>query len=125
MSSKPTIQTTRSDKAAAAALGAAGEELVAQAYRAAGFSIVDRNWRCRHGELDIVAVRQGLAVFCEVKARSSRRYVDPALAVDWRKQQKLRSAALAWLADKGRFRALRFDVATVVGDEIRVIPDAF
>ena len=108
------------------ALGARGEELAARWYRERGFEIVDRNWRCRAGEIDIVARRGRFLVICEVKTRSSDAYGSPASAVTPSKQTRLRRLAFAWLEARGlRGPALRFDVACVVGGEVTVIEAAF
>jgi len=98
---------------------------VAEWYRRAGFEVVGRNWRCREGELDVIASNGTTVVFCEVKSRSSSAFADPRLAVDHRKQAKVRRAALRWLDSQRWHRHLRFDVATVVGSDITVIEDAF
>jgi putative endonuclease len=58
-------------------LGARGEALAVSRYLAEGYEILDRNWRCRQGELDLVAVRDRVLVFCEVKTRSSVRFGAP------------------------------------------------
>jgi putative endonuclease len=116
---------------ARAVLGAAGESLVAAWYRRAGYEVADRNWRCRDGELDLVVVRAGTVVFCEVKTRASTVYGAPFEAVTVRKQRRLRGLALRWLqAHPGHWRALRFDVGSVVRDErgrllVDVMEDAF
>jgi len=99
------------------AVGAAGEAAVAAWYEAAGFTVVDRNWRVREGELDVIARRGGVLVFCEVKTRRSDAYGTPAKAVTARKQARLRKLALQWLAARGaRAAQLRFDVASVRPD---------
>ena len=99
------------------AVGAAGEAAVAAWYEAAGFTVVDRNWRVREGELDVIARRGGVLVFCEVKTRRSDAYGTPAEAVTARKQARLRKLALRWLAAHGeRAEQLRFDVASVRPD---------
>ncbi len=96
------------------ALGAAGEAAVAAWYEAAGYEVLDRNWRCRTGELDLVLARGGAIVFCEVKTRRSDAFGAPAEAVTRRKQQRLRALAGQWLAQRGvGWRELRFDVASV------------
>jgi putative endonuclease len=96
-------------------LGAAGEAAVARWYEAAGYRVVDRNWRCAQGELDLVLTRGDTLVFCEVKTRASSTFGTPAEAVTARKQQRLRALALRWLdVHPGRRRELRFDVASVL-----------
>ena len=107
------------------AYGAWGENRVARWYRDAGYEILDRNWRARSGELDLVAARGGEIVFCEVKTRRSDRFGAPAEAVDRRKQGRIRSLAVQWLKAHNRRGSLRFDVATVVGPRLEVIEAAF
>jgi putative endonuclease len=95
-------------------LGAAGEDAVAAWYEAAGYRVVDRNWRCRDGELDVVVTRGDTLVFCEVKTRASTRFGAPVEAVTATKQRRLRGLAARWLAAHDtRRRTLRFDVASV------------
>ena len=95
-------------------LGVAGEDAVAQWYEAAGYDVLDRNWRCREGELALVVIRDAPLVFCEVKTRASTRFGAPFEAVTATKQRRLRNLALRWLADHGTHRrTLRFDVASV------------
>jgi putative endonuclease len=91
---------------------------------------VARNWRCRIGELDLVAERRGVLVFCEVKSRRGGALGVGYEAVTWRKQTKLRSLAEAFLQATGtRPRAIRFDVASVAvrGERsaVEVFEDAF
>ncbi len=98
-------------------VGDAGEHAVAEWYRARGYDVVDRNWRVRDGEIDVIARRAGVVVFCEVKTRRSDAFGLPAEAVTARKQARLRGLAMQWLAQR-RVRAddLRFDVASVRPD---------
>jgi putative endonuclease len=98
------------------ALGDAGEGLVAEWYMAAGYRVVDRNWRCRDGELDVVAARDGVLVFCEVKTRRSTAFGSPAEAVTHAKRRRIRTLAMRWLDEHpgARARTLRFDVASVL-----------
>ena len=79
----------------------------------------------RSGELDLVLLRDGEIVFCEVKSRRSERYGAAAEAVDRRKQLRIRSLAALWLEASGRRGRVRFDVATVTGVEVDVIEGAF
>ncbi len=111
-------------------LGAHGEDRAADWYRRAGFLVLDRNWRCPEGEIDLVLERDGLVVFCEVKARTSARYGSPWEAVDGRRQARLRRAASRWLAERSRRGEggggpVRFDVAAVRGTRVEVLEGAF
>jgi len=91
-----------------------GEGLATEHYAAIGFEILARNWRCRQGEIDLIAAAASTVVFVEVKSRSTSRYGSGADAVGWQKQQKIRTVALQWLAETSRsFQDLRFDLATV------------
>lgn len=108
-------------------LGARGEDAVADRYRAAGYEILARNWRCREGELDIVASRGRTLVFCEVKTRRSTAFGTPAEAITVTKQRRLRVLAGRWLAQRERhdrpfYDEMRFDVASVTpaGDALAV-----
>ncbi len=107
-----------------------GENAAAEHLAKAGLRIVCRNWRTRFGELDLVAFEGRTLVFVEVKARSTRAFVDPALAVDHRKQGRLRRLAGAFLAiERPSYETVRFDVVSVVpgprGPEVDHIPNAF
>ena len=98
---------------------------MARWYLEAGYEILDRNWRVRSGELDLVLSRDGEIVFCEVKSRRSERFGAAAEAVGRRKQLRIRSLAVQWMKANGRRGRVRFDVATVTGVEIDVIEGAF
>lgn len=96
------------------ALGAAGEEAALRVYRADGYALVARNWRCRAGELDLILSRGDTLVICEVKTRRGDRYGSGWEAVTARKRAKIRAVAQAFLLTSGaRPRAVRFDVASV------------
>jgi len=79
------------------ALGAMGESLACDHLTEIGYTIIDRNWRCEFGEIDIVARRESTLIVCEVKTRSSLRHGDPVAAVSARKVRRLRRLALCWL----------------------------
>lgn len=98
---------------------------MARYYEAAGYVVLDRNWRVRGGELDLVLTRDDEIVFCEVKTRSSNRFGSGFEAVDARKQRFLRRTAMSWLDAHGRRGRLRFDVATVTGPAVKVLEAAF
>ena len=96
------------------ALGDAGEDLVARWYVEAGYRLLDRNWRCREGELDVVVGRGNVLVFCEVKTRRDGRFGTPAEAVARDKIRRLRRLAGRWLtAHDVRPQQVRYDVVAV------------
>jgi putative endonuclease len=99
---------------------------VARHYEALGYRVIDRNWHCREGELDLVLRKGRLMVFCEVKTRTTDAFGVPAEAVTRAKQDKVRHAARRYLQDPP-FRPLevRFDVAAVMGDQVELIQGAF
>ena len=110
------------------ATGRSGEDAALALYLRRGFQLVERNWRCGLGEIDLV--------FCEVKARRRADLGGPHDAVTWKKQRKLRALAQAFLADgPGSSRSdpfpaeLRFDVASVLlgpgGVSVEVFEQAF
>ncbi|MCE0486635.1 YraN family protein [Ornithinimicrobium sediminis] len=82
---------------AARAVGEQGEQLACEHLEARGWEVLDRNWRCPQGELDIVARDGGWVVFCEVKTRRSQRFGSPAEAVTPVKAARLRRLAGVWL----------------------------
>ncbi len=97
------------------AVGRYGERVAARFLQDAGMEILERNWRCRAGELDLVARDGAVLVFCEVKTRSSTAYGDPAEAVGREKSARLRRLAAAWLDEQtDRFPEVRFDVVSVL-----------
>ena len=97
-------------------LGAMGEALAVDHLTRMGLRILGRNWRCRYGELDVIAADDatGTAVFVEVKTRTGDGYGGLAHAVTPRKVWRLRRLAGLWLAGQdGRWAALRIDVIGV------------
>jgi putative endonuclease len=107
--------------------GQRGEDLAAEWYRRNGYVVVDRNWRCPLGEIDLVLRRGRTLVIAEVKARKSDAFGVPALAVTPVKQQRLRRLAAVWLAEHrtGRRLDVRFDVVAITGDVVDVYQNAF
>ncbi|WP_019634840.1 YraN family protein [Actinomadura atramentaria] len=91
----------RSELNTAHALGARGEAIAAHHLVRLGWTVVDRNWRCPEGELDIVARDGRWYVACEVKTRRNGKFGHPLEAVTPAKAARLRRLALRWGADHG------------------------
>jgi putative endonuclease len=97
------------------AVGKYGEDVAARHLTDAGLQIVARNWRCREGEIDIVARDGEAVVICEVKTRRSSACGAPAEAVTRRKADRLRRLAYLWLLEHPAGGAdVRFDVVSVL-----------
>ena len=96
------------------AVGAYGERLAARHLVEAGLVVLERNWRSRSGEIDIIARDGDVLVLCEVKTRRGFGYGRPSEAVGRRKLARLRQLAGEWLAQSQvRPREVRFDVVEV------------
>ena len=113
-----------------AARGRAGENAAAGVYERRGFVVVARNWRCGLGEIDLVLLRRGLLVFCEVKTRTGTAFGGGYEAVTWSKRKKLRDLAEVYVGQHGFAHAdVRFDVASVWlsrdRPDVEVFEDAF
>lgn len=112
------------------ALGKKGEELAAAKLTAMKYRILERNYRCPLGEMDIIAREKGSLVFVEVKTRATRDFGGPAAAVHEKKQRQLSRVALLYLNHKKiRGGPARFDVVAVdlsgFEPKIEVIQNAF
>ena len=95
-------------------LGALGEDLAVEHLRRRGYRIVERNYRCRLGEIDCVAIHGRTLVFLEVKTRASDAFGGPLEAVDARKRRRLTRLAQYYVREKGvEGVAQRFDVVAV------------
>ncbi len=108
-------------------LGLEGEQRAERLLRDAGLQLITRNYRCRHGEIDLV-MRQGTTlVFVEVRRRSRSDFGGAAASVDLRKQKRLVAAARHYLAGLGcEPPPCRFDVVAIEGaGEPQWLPDAF
>lgn len=98
------------------ALGRNGEQAAAEYLERAGLRILDRNWRCADGEIDIVAAERRVLVVCEVKTRSSGQFGSPLDAITRSKRARLRRLAVRWLIAHGvLFDEVRIDVVGLVG----------
>ena len=110
-----------------------GEALVEKYLSERGCRIVEREWRCRFGEIDLIAEKDGVLLFVEVKLRTNLQYGAPREYVTVKKQEKLRAAALLYLSERELDVPARFDVADVYTDvhrsagktRIRYIANAF
>lgn len=97
------------------AVGRYGEDVAVRHARALGWTVLDRNWRCRAGELDLVALDGTELVVVEVKTRRSQRFGHPALAVTPDKLARLRRLTALWLAAHDvRPASVRIDVVAIV-----------
>lgn len=92
-----------------------GEDSAAGMLERKGMNVLARNWRCKVGELDLIVMDGPTIVFVEVKCRSRDWLYDPSLAVDQRKQVRLRRVADAFISmERPKFTDCRFDVVSVV-----------
>lgn len=106
------------------AVGQRGEALAARHLEESGLRVIDRNWRCSDGEIDIVALHGDVLVIVEVKARSSLGYGHPFEAISEPKLQRLQRLSAAWCRSHNlRFRQRRIDAVSVLqkGSEPAVI----
>jgi putative endonuclease len=109
------MTTTSGTAAHRQALGAYGEALAAQHLVEHGMVVLDRNWRCAAGEIDLVLRDGDTLVFAEVKTRSSHAFGSPLEGVDARKAARLRRLAALWLeAHHLRVRDTRIDLVGVL-----------
>ncbi|WP_458126364.1 YraN family protein [Paenibacillus sp. Z3-2] len=117
---EPGMKLTRQQK------GRLGEEAACRWLRENDYRIIRQNWRCRSGEIDIIASCEGLIVFVEVRSRSgAAQYGTPQESVDMRKMQQVRSTASVYLQMTGEADLqIRFDVIAVMlnqtGDVVSV-----
>ena len=113
-------------------LGRAAESLAASYLERRGWTILERNWRSGHKEIDLIAGRAGVIAFVEVKARRARTHGHPLDAITGLKRRDLARAARAWIARRpsGGDADYRFDAIWVIGDpagrhEIEHVPGAW
>ncbi len=112
-------------------LGRWGEEVAVSRLSRLGYEVIDRNWRCPRGELDIVARVGGGTAFVEVKTRTSLAFGHPFEAITRRKLARLHQLALAWCrAHPGRHGRIRVDVVAVTGAQgsepvVELLEDVF
>lgn len=97
--------------------GAYGEELAVRQMRRMGYEILERNYRCAEGEIDIIAKKDTYIVFTEVKYRAGREKGEPGEAVNKKKQAHIIQTAQAYIAEKAPDGDFRFDVAEVLEED--------
>jgi len=107
-------------------VGATGEDRAVDHLVRAGYRIVERNYKCKLGELDVIARDDGVLVFVEVRSRRSAEFGSALDAVNWHKRKKVTRVAMGYLAHrKPRFVEARFDVIAITGHELVHIKDAW
>lgn len=108
-------------------LGSAEESVAVSFLEEHGYDIIERNFRCRQGEIDIIAADGDILCFIEVKFRSNDYAGSPGEAIDYRKQQTIYKVAEYYIYKKGLSydKSYRFDAVIIVGDDIELIKDAF
>ncbi|MDW7772060.1 MAG: YraN family protein [Desulfobulbaceae bacterium] len=111
--------------------GSLGEEIAVSFLKKSGYAIIERNYRKRYGEIDIIAEDGGELVFIEVKTRKSSSFGSPFEAVDSRKQEKMSRVAMAYMISRSLTeQAARFDVVAVRLEakqqpKVELVKDAF
>ncbi len=103
---------------------AASEYLVAN-----GYEIIERNYNCKYGEIDIIAKdkRDGYLSFVEVKYRTSRAFGMPYEAVNGKKQQRIIKSSKSYIYEHhlSQYSKYRYDVVSILGNDIQLIKNAF
>ena len=106
--------------------GDGGEIRAVEFLKGKGYRILQTNFKTKFGEIDIVAFKDKVIVFVEVKTRSTLVYGRPIEAVGYRKQQTIRKVAEVYLMIKNKpYADCRFDVIEIVGEEISHVENAF
>ncbi|MFS8615537.1 MAG: YraN family protein [Solitalea sp.] len=111
-------------------LGRRGEKIACRYLEEKGYRILERNWRFRHTEIDLIASWKGILIFAEVKSRIGHRYGYPEESVTWQKQKHLQRASSAYLARAKFQEEIRFDIISITfladgTHEVYHIEDAF
>jgi len=111
-------------------IGKRGETLAISFLKKNGYRIIESNFRCRYGEIDIVAQDGKTVAFIEVKTKTSNRFGSPTQAIDSRKQRQVSKTALAYISQKRLTNySARFDVVGInikgSNSEIELIKNAF
>lgn len=109
------------------ATGSQKELLAADYLRKKGYDIYNMNFRCRTGEIDIVAKDGDYLVFCEVKYRTTTNYGYPEESVNYQKQNRIRQVSRYYMLTNNIDidTPVRFDVIAILGNELKHIRNAF
>ena len=112
-------------------LGERGETAACGFLKDHGYEILEKNYKCKLGEIDVIARRQGRLAFIEIKTRTSTQFGTPQEAVDFRKQEKIFKVAQWYLKERKSLKSpVAFDVVAILwregqSPEIRLVADAF
>ena len=106
-------------------IGNLGENRAARYLMMRGYKIIDRNFRCRYGEIDIICEKRGALIFVEVKKRANDLFGGGAAAVDNKKRERILKTAQVYLLNRNSEREVRFDVIEITGRQINHIKNAF
>lgn len=107
-------------------IGSSYEKIAGEYLKLRGYEILEYNFRCRNGEIDIIAKDGEYLVFCEVKYRKDDRKGEPLEAVNLEKQKRISKAAGYYIARTCNINMpCRFDVVGILGNEIQVVKNAF
>lgn len=102
-------------------IGDKGESFAAWLYEKSGYSVIERNYHSRYGEIDLIAESETELCFVEVKTRNLSTMGTPAEAVDYRKQRKITLTAMKYLSESECFRQPRFDVLEVWQEDGKIV----
>ena len=106
--------------------GRIGESKAIYHLKKTGYTIIQINFRCSLGEIDIIAQDNGVLAFVEVKSRKDTAFVLPSEAIGYKKRQNIAKAAITYIKQNNLFDLpMRFDVVEIIGDEVKLIKDAF
>ncbi|OGR89064.1 MAG: YraN family protein [Elusimicrobia bacterium RIFCSPHIGHO2_02_FULL_57_9] len=106
-------------------IGARAEQKAVEHLKGLGYEILDRNFRLKFGEIDIIARDGEMVVFVEVRYRAYSDFGTAAQTVDWLKQRKIRRSAMAYAQSRRLDCPMRFDVISIEAKELRHFSDAF
>ncbi len=107
-------------------MGRNGEDIACQYLKRANYTILERNFRCRSGEIDIVALDGEYIVFIEVKYRKDNSFGYPRESVNYYKQRNISRVASYYLLIKNAYdQNCRFDVVEIIGESVELIQNAF